>query len=190
MFPIQTIAMNRKKRKTGREKIRRLVEILKEFLIGNFESEFPLGAPPAVPPGVVEAEVQIEERPGEPVREAVEPDREDVDEERVDEEAEFELYDETKFYFELADVEYYVDVTITEILNEKLVAGYDGGQNTPSLSEVFQTLFGKEDSLTKQVENFEELISGYIDHVHIDDLQQAYDVMSEIVKELEDRSKD
>ena len=178
--------MSRKKRKASKEKIRRLGEILKEFLIGNLEDEFPvrtsagsLAAIPAVP---------VEEAPGEPRREAPEPDREDVEQEEIDEEAEAQLFDETKYYFELADVEYCVDVTITEILNEKLV-GYDDPRKPPTLSGIFQMLFSEEDSLTKQAEKFEELISGYDDHVHIDDLQQAHNVMTEIVKELEDRSK-
>lgn len=94
------------------------------------------------------------------------------------------------FLFDLADVEYCVDVTITEIVSKKLVAGYDDPRKPPTLSEIFQELFGEEDSLTKLVEEFEELISGYDDHVHIDDLQQADNVMREIVKEIEDRSKD
>jgi hypothetical protein len=181
--------MNRKKRRTSKETIRRVGEIIEEFLIGNFESEFSVGATLARLPGAVEPEVQVEGQPGEPAREAVEPEREDVDEEAIDEEAEAEQYDETKFYFDLADVEYCVDVTITEIISEKLVTGYDDPRKPPTLSEIFQMLFGEEDSLTKQVDEFEELISGYDDHVHIDDLQQAHNVMSEIVEELKDRSK-
>jgi hypothetical protein len=180
--------MSRKKRRISKEKIRRLGDILKEFLIGNLESEFPVDARPTGIPGAVEHEAQIERPPAEPAR-AAELDREDVDEEWVDEEAEAEQYDETKFYFDLADVEYCVDVTITEIVGENLVTGYGDPQKPPALSEIFQVLFGEEDSLTKQVQEFEELISGYDDHVHIDDLQQAHNVMSEIVKELEDRSE-
>jgi hypothetical protein len=182
--------MSRKKRRPSKEKIRRIGEILSEFLLGNLESEFPVGARPAGLPGAVEPEVQVEGPPREPAREAAEPDRGDVDEEQVDEEAEDAQYEETEFYFDLADVEYCVDVTITEIVSEKLVAGYDDPRKPPTLSEIFQVLFGEEDSLTKQVEEFEELISGYDDHVHIDDLQQADNVMREIVNEIEDRSKD
>jgi hypothetical protein len=182
--------MSRKKRRTSKEKLRRVGEILEEFLIGNLESEFPVSAPSTSLPGAVEPEVQVEELPREPARETAEPDREDVDEEPVDEEAEAEQYEETKFYYDLADVEYCVDVTITEIVSKKLVAGYDDPRKPPTLSEIFQELFGEEDSLTKLVEEFEELISGYDDHVHIDDLQQADNVMREIVKEIEDRSKD
>ena len=179
--------MNRKKRRISKEKIRRVGEIIEEFLIGNFESEFPVGATSASP-GAVEPAVQVEVPLGEPAREAAEADREDADQEAIDEEAEAE-YDETKFYFDLADVEYCVDVTITEMITEKLVAGYDDPRKPPTLSEIFQVLFGVGDSLTKQVGEFEELISGYDDHVHIDDLQQAHNVMSEIVEELKDRSK-
>jgi len=177
--------MNRKKKRISKEKIRRVGEILEEFLIGNFESEFSVGA--RLAGRAVEPVFPVEGPPGEPT-EAVEPEREDVEEQQVDEEVEAELYDETKYYFDLADVEYCVDVTITEIVQEKLVPGYDNPQKPPTLSEMFQTLFGEEDNLTKQVDAFEELISGYEDHVHIDDLQQAYDVMSGIVKELKDRS--
>jgi hypothetical protein len=178
--------MNRKKRRVSKGKIRRVGEILEEFLIGNFESEFSVGAALA---GRREAEPvpPVEGSPGEPT-EAVEPEREDVEDQQVEEETEAELYAETKYYFDLADVEYFVDVTITEIVQEKLVPGYDNPKKPPSLSEMFGVLFGEEDNLTKQVDEFQELISGYEDHVHIDDLQQAYDVMSEIVKELKDRS--
>jgi hypothetical protein len=84
--------MKLRKRKVNNEKIKRVGEILEEFLIGNLESEFPVEAPP-----------------GEPA-EAVEPEREDVGEQQVNEEAEVELYDKTKYYFDLADVEYCVDV--------------------------------------------------------------------------------
>ena len=109
---------------------------------------------------------------------------------RLDKEIGAELDGETKYYFDLADVEYCVDVTITEILNEKIVTGYGAPRKPPTLSEIFQKLFGEDDPLTRQVEDFEDLISGYDDHVHIDDLQQAYNVISEIVKELEGRSRD
>src|SRR5579862_8477054 len=177
MSPVQRIAMRRKKRRTSKETIRRVGEILEEFLIGNLESEFPVGAPNAVEPAI-----QVEGQPGGPAIEAAEPDHEVVDEEQFD--------DETEFYFDLADVEYCVDVTITEIVSEKLVAGYDDPRKPPILSEIFQVLFGEDDSLTKQVEEFEELISGYDDHVHIDDLEQADKVMREIVKEIQDRGKD
>lgn len=176
--------MNRKKKRANKGKIRRIGEILDEFLIGNFECEFPVRGPSEEAGGEPEFPV------GEPLepREAVEQQRNDVEEQQADEEeAEDEAYDETKYYFDLADVEYCVDVAITEIIKENLVPGYDNPQKPPTLSEIFHILFGEEDSLTKQVDEFEELISGYEDHVHIDDLQQAYNVMSEIVKELKER---
>jgi hypothetical protein len=177
--------MNRKRR-ISKEKIGRVGEILEEFLIGNFESEFSVGAPLAGR-RAAEPELSVEGPPGEP-REAAEPGREDVEEQQADEDSEAEEYDETKYYFDLADVEYCVGVTITEIVREKLVPGYDNPKTPPTLSEMFQALFGEEDDLTKQVDEFEELISGYEDHVHIDDLQQAYNLMSGIVKELKARS--
>lgn len=178
--------MNRKKRRISKEKIRRIGEILDEFLIGNFESEFPVGGPPEESHGAADLELSVG-APLEP-RDAVEQKRNDVEEQQAEEEeAEDEAYDEAKYYFDLADVEYCVDVAITEIIKENLVPGYDNPQKPPTLSEMFQILFGEEDNLTKQVDEFEELISGYEDQVHIDDLQQAYNVMSEIVKELKDQ---
>jgi hypothetical protein len=180
--------MSRKKRRVSKETIRRLSDILKEFLIGNLESEFPVEAPPTGPADAAEPDAEIERPPAESGRVA-ELGHEDVDEEPFDDEDEAEQYDETKFYFDLADVEYCVDVTITEIVREKLVAGYGDPQKPPTLSEIFQVLFGEEDPLTKQVQEFEELISGYDDHVHIDNLRQAHNEMSEIIEELEDRSQ-
>ncbi len=177
--------MSLKKRRVNKEKIRRVGEILDEFLIGNFESEFPVGGP-SEKHGAAESAFPVGEPLGEP-REVAEQERDDVEKQQADEEAEDEAYDETKYYFDLADVEYCVDVAITEIINENLVPGYDNPQKSPTLSKIFQILFGEEDALTKQVDEFEELISGYEDNVHIDDLQEAHKVMSEIIKELEDR---
>jgi hypothetical protein len=179
--------MNLKKRRVSRDKIRRIGEILDEFLIGNFESEFPVGGPSEGAQRAAEREFPVG-APLEEAREAVEQERDDVEEQQADEEAEDEAYDETKYYFDLADVEYCVDVAITEIIKESLVPGYDNPKKPPTLSEIFQVLFGEDHTLTKQVDEFEEYISGYDDHIHIDDLQQAYNVMSEIVKELEDQS--
>jgi hypothetical protein len=178
--------MSLKKKRANKETIRRIGEILDEFLIGNFESEFPVGGPSEESHGAAEPELPVG-APLEELREAVEQKRDDVEEQQADEEAEDEAYDETKYYFDLADVEYCVDVAITEIIKENLVPGYDNPQKPPTLSEIFQVLFGEDHTLTKQVDEFEEYISGYDDHIHIDDLQQAYNVMSEIVKELEDQ---
>src|ERR1039457_5886248 len=103
LFPVQTIDMNRKKRRISKEKIRRIGEILDEFLIGNFESEFPVGGPSEESHGAAAPEHPVG-APLEP-REAVEQKRDDVEEQQADEEAEDEAYDETKYYFDLADVE-------------------------------------------------------------------------------------
>ena len=180
--------MSLKKKRANKGKIRRIGEILDEFLIGNFESEFPVSGTSKESHGAAELEFPAG-APLEEPREAVHQERDDVEEQQADEEAEDEAYDDTKYYFDLADVGYCVDVAITEIITEKLVPGYDNPQKPPTLSEIFQILFGEEDNLTKQVDEFEELISGYDEHVHIDDLQQAHNVMSEIVKELKDRSR-
>jgi hypothetical protein len=176
--------MSLKRKRANREKIRRVGEILDEFLIGNFESEFPVGGPPEESHGAAEPEYPV----GAPLAEpggVIERERDDVEEQRADEGAEDDAYDDTKYYFDLADVEYCVDVAITEIIKENLVPGYDDPKTPPTLSEMFQDLFGEDHKLTKQVEEFEEYISGYEDQVHIDDLQEAHKVMSEIIKTLE-----
>ena len=231
--------MNLKKKKVNKEKIRRVGEILDEFLIGNLESEFPVGGPSKEPHGAAEPELpvgapleprevveqaraDVEEQqageeaedeaydetryyfdlseeshvaaelelpaavPPEEPRAAAEQKRDDVEEQQADVEPEDEAYDQTKYYFDLADVEYCVDVAITEMIKENLVPGYNNPKKPPTLSEMFQDLFGENHKLTKQVEQFEEYISGYEDQVHIDDLQEAHKVMSEIIKELED----
>ena len=183
LLPVQPIDMSLKKKRVNKETIRRIGEILDEFLIGNLESEFPVGGPPKEPHGAAEPEVPVG-APLEP-REVVEQQRDDVEEQQADEEADDEAYGETKYYFDLADVEYCVDVAITEIIKENLVPGYDNPQKPPTLSEMFQDLFGENHKLTKQVEEFEEYISGYEDQVHIDDLEEAHKVMSEIIKALE-----
>lgn len=177
--------MSLRKKRLNREKIRRIGEILNEFLIGNFEDEFPVGRP-SEEHGAAERAFPVE-APLEEPRKVAEQEHRDVEEHHADEEGEDEEYDETKYYFDLADVEYCVDVAITEIIKEKLVPGYDNPQKSPTLSKIFQILFGEKDALTKQADEFEELISGYEDNVHIDDLREAHKVMSEIIKELEDR---
>jgi len=181
--------MNRKKRKISKEKIRRVGKILEEFLIGNLESEFPVGGAAEESHGAAEPEFPVR-APLEEPREAVEQERDNVEEEQADEEVDDDAYDEQTYYFELADVEYCVDVAITEMIKRKLVPEYDSEQKPPTLSEIFEDLFGEDHKLTKQVEEFEEYISGYDKQVHIDDLQAAYNLMSEIVKELEDRGRE
>jgi hypothetical protein len=181
--------MSRKARRASKGKIQRLGEILAEFLIGNLEAGFPMRTLATGLSAATEREVQVEPPSGEHAGRVGELESENPIEGTSNEEVEFERYDETKFYFDLADVEYCVDVTITEIVKEKLVGEYSDPQEPPTLSEIFQVLLGEDDSLTKQVEEFEELIGGYNDHVHIDDLEQANNVMNEIVKELESRSK-
>ncbi len=179
----------KKKRVNNKEKLRRIGEILDEYLIGNLESEFPVGGPSEKSQGAAKPEVPVG-APLEEPREAVEQERDDVEKQQADEEAEneeYDEYDEAKYYFDLADVEYCVDVAITEIIKENLVPGYNNPQKPPTLSEIFQDLFGEDHKLTKLVEEFEEYISGYEDQVHIDDLREAHKVMSEIIKELEDR---
>lgn len=176
--------MRLKKRKVSSEKIRRLGEILDEFLIGNLGSEFPVGGVSNESQVKLEAEFPARTPQAEP-SEAVEQERDDAEEEQLDDDDEAgEAYDEEKYYFDLAEVEYCVDVAITEIINEELVPGYTDPQKPPTLFEIFEVLFGVDHELTKQIDEFEEYISGYDDHVHVDDLQEAYDVMSEIVKEL------
>jgi hypothetical protein len=181
------IDMSPKKKRANKEKIRRVGEILNEFLIGNFESEFPVGGQSAESRGAT-----VLALPGrwplEEPREVIAQGRDDAEEEEDDEEADDGANDETKYYFDLADVEYCVDVAITEIINEDLVPGYNNPHKPPTLSEMFQGLFGEDHELTKKAEEFEEYISGYEDQVHIDDLQEAHKVMSKIIKELEDWS--
>jgi hypothetical protein len=184
LFRVQTIDMSLKKKRKNNEKIRRVGEILDEFLIGNLESEFPVGGPSEESHGAAEREFPVG-APLEP-REVVEQQRADVEEQQADEGAEDEAYDDTQYYFDLADVEYCVDAAITEIIKENLVPGYNNPQKSPTLSEMFQELFGEDHKLTKLVEEFEEYISGYEDQVHIDDLKEARKVMRVIIKELED----
>lgn len=176
--------MSLRKKRASKEKIRRVGEILEEFIIGNFESEFPVGGPSEESYGEAEPEFPMGALLEVPI-EAAQQDRDDVEEQQDDEEDEDEAYVETKYYFDLADVEYCVDVAITEIIKENLVPGYNNPQKPPTLSEMFQDLFGEDHRLTKQVEEFEEYISGYEDQVHIDDLREAHKLMSEIIKELE-----
>ncbi len=87
-------------------------------------------------------------------------------------------------YFDPADVQGAVDEAISTLIKEKLVPGYKNPKKPPTLGEVFAVLFGSESELAKQAEHFEELISGYEDRAHVDDLREAYNILEGIVDEI------
>ena len=116
-----------------------------------------MGSPSKESLGAAEPEVPVG-APLEP-REVVEQERDDLEEQQTDEEADGEACDDTKYYFDLADVEYCVDVAITEIIRENLVPGYDNPQKPPTLSEMFQDLFGEDHKLTKEERNSKNILA-------------------------------
>jgi hypothetical protein len=162
------------KRKKDPAAIERLAELLRGVLdafgwygIGGSAVEEPAAHAPGLEP---EAEAQAEASKG------------DADEEEEEEEEE---YGERQYYFDPEDVQGAVDEAISTLIKERLIEEFDNPKSAPALSEIFSVLFGENSGLREQAEYFEELISGYDDKAHVDDLKEAYSILESIVEEIE-----
>ena len=97
---------------------------------------------------------------------------------------EYEEYGEPEYYFDPADIQGAVDEAISSFIKEKLVKRFDDPKTPPTLGDVFSELFGENSELKEKAEYFEELISGYEDRAHVDDLREAYEVLRSIVNDI------
>jgi hypothetical protein len=147
----------RKKAEKNDRAIRRIAELLSEVM-DSFE-EYGIGT----------TTVQLDE---------------EENAENANEEEEEEFEEEPQFYFNPEDVQIAVDQAISTLINEKLIKEFRNPKEPPSLTAIFAILFGDNSELTQQVDYFEDLISGYNDLAHVDDLTEAHGILESIVDEL------
>ncbi len=113
------------------------------------------------------------------------PDAE-VDEEEEDEDEE---YVAPQYYFDPTDVQVAVDEAISTLIDEGLIPEFSNPKKPPQLAAVFSVLFGPKTEITEQIEYFEELISGYEDRAHIDDLREAYNILESVVEKISPKQR-
>jgi hypothetical protein len=95
--------------------------------------------------------------------------------------------DEDPFYVDPWDVKFAVDEVVSSVLKSGLIPEAADLDDAPSLTEIFAVLFGETHELTKKIEYFEDLISGYEDLAPKDDLREAYDVLERVLERLKPR---
>lgn len=127
----------------------------------------------------------VAEQPVEPLQHDAAPVEDDHEPEEEDEYQ--EEYEEPKYYFDPTDIQGAVDQAISSLIKEELIPEFKTPKKPPTLTEVFTVLFGAENELTKQADYFEELISGYEDRAHVDDLREAYEVLESIIEAMTPR---
>jgi hypothetical protein len=105
-----------------------------------------------------------------------------------DDQEDEDQYGAVEYNFDPADVQGAVDEAISTLMTEGLIEEFTDSEDPPSLSDVFVVLFGEDSELTKQAEYFEELIDGYEDRAHTDDLSEAYNVLRSIMNRIVPKS--
>ncbi|MGA2336294.1 MAG: hypothetical protein ABSG08_13045 [Terriglobales bacterium] len=157
------------KKKTGRKRnpraIERVCELLQDVL-GAFDMWYGIG-----PPAVKKAASEIT-------------DSHQVEAPDHAEEEDDEYGAEPEYYFDVTDIQGSLKEAITSIINEELIDEFKDPEEAPTLSDIFAVLFGPGSELAEQAEYFEELISGYEDRAHVDDLKEACNILVSIVDEI------
>jgi hypothetical protein len=110
-------------------------------------------------------------------------DEENENEENAYEENEEEYY-EPQYYFDPTDVQIAVDEAISRIINEDLIEEFTDPKDPPELADIFAVLFGENSEMKEQIVYFEDLISGYEDRAHIDDLKEAHSILESVVEKI------
>lgn len=108
---------------------------------------------------------------------------ENENEENASEENE-EEYCEPQYYFDPTDVQIAVDEAISRIINEELIEEFTDPKDPPELADIFGVLFGESSEIKEQIVYFEDLISGYEDRAHIDDLKEAHSILESVVEKI------
>jgi|HubBroStandDraft_1064217.scaffolds.fasta_scaffold215311_2 hypothetical protein len=111
-------------------------------------------------------------------------DEENRNEENGVEEDEEEDYEPPQYYFDPTDVQVAVDEAISQIINEELIQEFTDPKDPPELADIFAILFGENSEIKEQIEYFEELISGYEDRAHIDDLREAHRILETVIEKI------
>jgi hypothetical protein len=81
--------------------------------------------------------------------------------------------------FDREEIEVALDVFMSHLVREKIINKYKRGK-LPSLSGVFQDIFGDKHSVIKPVKLFEEHIEGYFDVVGYEDMEIAFNELASI----------
>jgi hypothetical protein len=71
---------------------------------------------------------------------------------------------------------------ISALLNENLIRGAEGKLG---LADTLGILFGADSEMKREGEKFERLINGYFGEVDWDDMEEAQNILEEIISELE-----
>jgi hypothetical protein len=81
-----------------------------------------------------------------------------------------------------ADVQGALAEAISTLINEGLL-DQSAAEKPPSLAAIFDKL-EIESELVERAGYFEDLISGYEDRAHVDDLREAYDILKSILEKI------
>ncbi len=163
-----------RKRKENKKAIEKIAELLGEGVIDSFGWY-----------GITAAAPRISEII-EPTEQPAASDEDVADENDADEEE----YEEPIYYYDPEDVQGALDEAISQLIEEQLVPQFTSPKKPPTLSDLFAVLFGEQSDLKKQAEYFEELISGYEDRAHIDDLKKAFNVLTDILDTIAPKSNE
>ena len=105
-------------------------------------------------------------------------------EDQTEDETGEEDYEEPQYFFDPADVQGAVDEAISRLIDEELMEEFSDPKEPPTLTEIVTVLFGEDSEIKKKIEYFEELISGYEERAHIDDLKEAYGILESVVEKI------
>jgi hypothetical protein len=119
-----------------------------------------------------------------PEADEAEPD-EESNQELEQEELEEEEFEEPEYYYDPADVQGALYEAISTLVKEGVIKGFRNPKKPPTLARILEALFGPQSDLAERASYFEDLISGYEDRAHIDDLREARGVLDEIIEALQ-----
>jgi hypothetical protein len=105
---------------------------------------------------------------------------EEIHEEEIDEEDS----EEPQYFFDPTDVQVAVDEAISSLMKEELIEDFSNPKDPPTLTQIVGVLFGEDSETKKKIEYFEELISGYEERAHIDELKEAYGILESFVEKI------
>lgn len=101
-------------------------------------------------------------------------------------ELEEEEFDEPEYYYDPADVQGQLYEAISTLIEEGVIPMFRDPKKPPTLSEILEALVGPQSELAERASYFEDLISGYEDKAHVDDLREAHSVLEEIIETLQE----
>lgn len=168
----------RARRKKNTQAIRRLGELLRDAMDSYVWEDFVRPAKPSSMSQATEPEADVgTNREQQGAEEGHNEEHDEADDYGDD-------YVEPEYYVDPADIQGTIDEATSSFVKEKLIKKFDDPKRPPTLADIFSDLFGSNSELKKQAEYFEELISGYEDRAHVDDLGEAYQVLEAIVDEI------